>query len=81
MRKILLTALGAALIAASSAQVAAASETHHARRAIHARNAAQTQMAPQFRNANNAVVWPSPSEPSWLSDYTEGHVISAPAGQ
>jgi Ni/Co efflux regulator RcnB len=81
MRKILLTVLGVALIAASSAQVATASETHHARRALHARAATQAQMAPQFRNANDAVVWPSQSESSALSDYSEGHVISAPAGR
>jgi len=80
MRKIILTGLGAALIAASAAQAATASEDHHARRVVRAPVAVQAPVAPQFRNANNAVAWPSPSEPAGLSDYSEGHVISAPAG-
>ncbi|MGA7810520.1 hypothetical protein [Bradyrhizobium sp.] len=80
MRRIVLTALGVALIAASTAQAATASEYHHARRAVRAPVGAQAPVPPQFRNANNAVIWPSPSEPESLSDYSEGHVISAPAG-
>src|ERR1700675_3302222 len=34
----------------------------------------------QFRNANDSLAWPSAEQQS-LSDYSEGHVISAPAGQ
>ncbi len=71
MRKIILTVLGASLIAASTAQMAAAAEHHHARRV--------TPASEQFRNANNAVAWPA--QPGWYSDYSEGHVISAPAGR
>jgi hypothetical protein len=70
MRKTILTLLATSLLAASSAQVAAAAEHHHARKAAPA--------SEQFRNANNAVAWPA--QPNWVSDYTEGHVISAPAG-
>jgi hypothetical protein len=44
MRKTVLTFLGAALIAASTIQIASAAENHHARKAQH------------FRNANAAVV-------------------------
>jgi hypothetical protein len=80
MRKIILTALGVALVAAATAQAAVASEHHHARRALRVPAAMEAPAATQFRNANNAVIWPSPTESSWLSDYTEGHVISAPAG-
>jgi hypothetical protein len=71
MRKTILTLLAASLLAPSSAQVAAAAERHHARKAAPA--------SEQFRNANNAVAWPA--QPNWVSDYTEGHVISAPAGR
>jgi hypothetical protein len=70
MRKIILTVLGASLIAASTAQMAAAAKHHHVRKVALA--------SQQFRNANNAVAWPS--RPGRYSDYTEGHVISAPAG-
>jgi hypothetical protein len=80
MRKIILTALGVALIAASAAQAATASETRHVRKAARTPVAVQAPVAPQFRNANNAVIWPSPAEPTALSDYSEGHVMSAPAG-
>ena len=44
MRKTVLTLVGAALIAASSVQVASAATNHHARK------------VQQFRNANAAVV-------------------------
>jgi hypothetical protein len=71
MRKIILAVLGASLLAASTAQIAAAAERHHARKVTPARQ--------QFRNTNNAVVWPA--QPSSYSDYSEGHVISAPAGR
>jgi hypothetical protein len=34
----------------------------------------------QFRNANDSLAAPSVKQQNW-SDYSEGHVISAPAGQ
>jgi hypothetical protein len=72
MRKTILTVLGAALIAASTVQVAAAAERHHPRKIVRA------PVSEPFRNANNAIAWPAQS--NRYSDYTEGHVISAPAG-
>jgi hypothetical protein len=71
MRKIIQTVLVTSLLAASTAQIAAASEHHRARKV--------TPAGQQFRNANNAVAWPA--QPGWYSDYTEGHAISAPAGR
>jgi len=70
MHNTILTVLAASLMAASTVQMAAAAERHHARKAA--------PVSEQFRNANNAVAWPA--QPNWVSDYTEGHVISAPAG-
>ncbi len=55
MRKTILTALGAALIAAATAQAASAHEHHHARN------------VERFRNANNAVVVAQPSNPEIYS--------------
>jgi len=72
MRKTILTLLVASLFAASAVQMAAAAERHHVRKIDRA-------TSEQFRNANNAVA--SPAESNWVSDYTEGHVISAPAGR
>jgi hypothetical protein len=60
------------LIAASTVQMAAAAEHHHARKLV---RAWRERAVPQ---RNNAVAWPV--QPGWVSDYTEGHVISAPAG-
>jgi hypothetical protein len=71
MRKTFLTFLAASLLAASCVQVAAAAERQHARKPAPA--------SQQFRNANNAVAWRA--QPNRVSDYTEGHVISAPAGR
>ena len=71
MRKTILTFLATSLFAASSVQMASAAERHHARKVA--------PVSEQFRNANNAVAWPA--QPNWVSDYTEGHVISAPAGR
>jgi hypothetical protein len=68
MRKIILTVVGAALIAVSTAQVAAAAERHHARKVERAPAASE-----QFRNSNNSVA--GPAQPSW---YSGG--FSAPAG-
>ena len=67
MRKIIVTAFGAALVAASTAQMAAASEPHHVRKIERAIT------SEPFRNANNAVA--SPAQPGW---YYGGY--SAPAG-
>ncbi len=67
MRKIILRAFGAAAIAALTAQVAAAAEYHHPRKADRATSGAQ------FRNANNSAA--SPARPGW---YYGGY--SAPAG-
>jgi hypothetical protein len=55
MRKTILTALGATLIALSMAQAASAAEQHHARK------------VQQFRNANNAVIVVQPSDPQIYS--------------
>ena len=65
MSKIVLTAFGAALIAASMAGTASANDRHHARK------------IEQFRNANNAVVVVQPS--SGPQNYSGGY--SAPAGR
>jgi len=54
MRKTVLTALGAALIAVATTQLASAREHHHARK------------VEQFRNAHNAVVV-QPSNPEIYS--------------
>ena len=73
MRKTVLTILAASLIVGSAVQVAGAAEryTHKSVR-VHATE--------QFRNANDSLAWPSVEQQD-LSDYSEGHVISAPAGQ
>jgi hypothetical protein len=71
---VVLTVIGALLIAASTTQMATAAG-RHARKA----QCAPAPAAQQFRNAYGAVVWPF-ATPSDLSDYSEGHVISAPAG-
>ncbi|HEX9470250.1 MAG TPA: hypothetical protein VF957_11975 [Bradyrhizobium sp.] len=77
MRKTVLTILAASLIVGSTVQMASAAERHTRK---HAR--VQAPMSQQFRNANDSLAWPSPSvqQQNW-SDYSEGHVISAPAGQ
>lgn len=68
MRKTVLTVLTSALIAASTMQVAFASERHHVRKADRA------VANEQLRNANNAL--PAPASSGWpYSGY------SAPAGQ
>jgi hypothetical protein len=75
MRKTVLTILSASLIVVSAVQIAAAAE-HHGRGSDRARAAANRQ----FRNANDSLAAPSVEQQNW-SDYSEGHVISAPAGQ
>jgi hypothetical protein len=72
MKKIILTAVGAALIAMSSAQFASAGEHHHARKA-------QAGASEQFRNANNAIAWPTQAPSAYSGVYSGGW--SAPAGQ
>jgi hypothetical protein len=68
MRKIIVTTLAAALIAASTAQVAAASEPHHVRKVE------RVIASEPFRNANNALAMPA--QPAWpYGGY------SAPAGR
>lgn len=67
MRKTILTAVGAALIALATVQVASAADNHHARR------------VQQFRNANNAVVVVQPSAPQVYPEIYSGG-WSAPAG-
>jgi hypothetical protein len=76
MRKSVLTILGALLVAGSTVQIAAAAE-RHARKAVRA----PVPASQQFRNANNSLAWPSADAVQYWSDYSEGHVISAPAGQ
>ncbi len=68
MRKTILTAIGAALIAVSTAQAASAAEHHRARK------------VEQFRNANNAVVVVQPSSPAVYPEIYSGG-WSAPAGR
>jgi Ni/Co efflux regulator RcnB len=75
MRKTVLTILAASLIAGSTVQMAGAAERN-------ARNSdrARVQATEQFRNANDSPSWPTVEQQD-LSDYSEGHVISAPAGR
>ncbi len=74
MKRTILTIVAASLMAASAVSMAAASERHHVRKVDRA------AVSDQFRNANNAITWPAQTQPNWASDYSEGHVISAPAG-
>jgi hypothetical protein len=71
MRKIILTTLAAALMAASAAPMAIAAERHHVRKVDRA------PVSDQFRNANNALAWPAQPD----SAYSDGHALSAPAGR
>ena len=76
MRKTILTILGAAALAASFVQVAAAAERHHVRKAYHA------PVVQTFRNSNASVdpyAQPAYAEPNW--GLYEGGAISAPAGR
>ncbi len=70
MRKTILTVLGATLVAATTIQMAAASE-HRARKAFRA------PASQQFRNAEDSVAWSA--QPGWYSRYSGG--FSAPAGR
>jgi hypothetical protein len=62
MRKTILTVLGAALLVASTAQLATAAEHNRARKPVRA------PISEQFRNANNSVA--SPAQPGRYSDYS-----------
>jgi hypothetical protein len=75
MRKTVLTILSASLIVVSAVQLAGA-----AGRTTHKSDRARVQPTEQFRNANNSLPWPTVEQQD-LSDYSEGHVISAPAGR
>ena len=75
MRKTVLTILAASLIVGSAVQVAGAAERY-----THKSDRAREHATEQFRNANDSLAWPSVEQQD-LSDYSEGHVISAPAGQ
>jgi hypothetical protein len=66
MRKIILSALAATLIAASAPQAFAAQSRHHVRK--------ETAVSEQFRNAHNPVA--QPALPGW--QYSSW---SAPAGR
>jgi hypothetical protein len=73
MRKAVLTILATSLIVGSAVQIAAAERyTHKSERARGLTNE-------RFRNTNGFVASPSAEQQDW-SDFSEGHVISAPAG-
>jgi hypothetical protein len=73
MRKTIFTILATSLIVGSTVQIAGAAERY-----THKSDRARVHTTEQFRNANAYLAWPSVEQ---LSDYSEGHVISAPAGQ
>jgi hypothetical protein len=75
MRKIVLTILATSLLVGSTLQPAGAAERH-----VHNADRAQSAASQQLRNANGSLASPSAEQQDW-SDYSEGHVISAPAGQ
>jgi hypothetical protein len=72
MRKTILTLLGSALLVASVAQAASATERHHNRRVVRA----PAPVTEQFRDSNASVV----VEPGWSSSGYYSHGFSAPAG-
>jgi hypothetical protein len=75
MRKTILTIVGAALLAASTVQIAAAAE-HHKVRKLYREPAPASDT---FRNSNAYYGWPAPAQSDW-SRYSGG-AISAPAGR
>jgi hypothetical protein len=75
MQKTVLTILATSLIVGAMLQSAGAAERH-----IRKSDRVQAPASQQFRNANDSLVSPSAEQRDW-SDYSEGHVISAPAGQ
>jgi hypothetical protein len=74
MRKTVLTILAASLIVGSTVQIAGAAE-RHAQKVYRG----PLPASEQFHSANDSLVPPSVEQQNW-SDYSEGHVISAPAG-
>jgi hypothetical protein len=72
MKKIILTTVAAALIVASTAPMAMASERHHVRKVDRA------AVSQQFRNAHNAVAFPAQTDTA--PSYAYGG-YSAPAGR
>lgn len=81
MRKTILTILAAALLAASTVQIAAAAERHK----VHKVYRAPAPVTDQYRNADAYYVEPAPVPPDWSrydewSRYQNG-ALSAPAGR
>jgi hypothetical protein len=74
MRKTILTILAASLVVGSTVQLATAAERHSQRP-----DRARAPASERFRNANDYLASPSVQQQN-LSDYSEGHVISARAG-
>ena len=75
--------IGAAVMVSVSAPTAmavcmaeAAGFTLHAHKSVRGRE----QATQQLRNANDSLILPSVEQQD-LSDYSEGHVISVPAGR
>jgi hypothetical protein len=75
MRKTILSMLAALLVVASAVQTAGATERH-----AYKPDRARAPATEQLRSANDSITWPA-VERQDLSDYSEGHVISAPAGR
>jgi hypothetical protein len=75
MRTTILTLLGAALLAGSTVQIAAAAEHHNTRKAVRA----PAPLNEPIRSSNAYYGRPLPTEPGW-SRYENG-ALSAPAGQ
>jgi hypothetical protein len=75
MQKTVLLILATLLIVGSTIQIAAAAERY-----AHKPDRARAAASQQFRNASDSMASSSPQQQDW-SDYSEGHVISAPAGQ
>lgn len=76
MQNAIITIIGVSLITAFSIEFAAAAQ-HRLVRVKHQ----PAQLTEQVRRANNAMMPAfTGGESQYLSDYSEGHVISAPAG-
>ena len=73
MRKTVLAILATSLIVGSTLQMVTAAERH-----THRADRARAVTSQKFRNVNDSLAWPSVEQQ--LSNYSEGHVISAPAG-
>jgi hypothetical protein len=75
MRDTVLTILTASLIVGSTLQLAVAAERHTRKS-----DRALAPTSQQLRDANDSLASPSAEQQNW-SDYSEEHVISAPAGR